>query len=120
MSLRFCCLKGHEWQADADASGQTPMCPVCRAPGHAACADKGGLPSGSSSALPGAPRQGADENGTEVQACQPQEDRPNAQTWPVIAGYEILGQLGRGAITGIPGASGNLADRRRTCREERR
>lgn len=110
MSNTMTCRNGHVWEvaAVATAPGGKIKCPVCGAP-VAGPAGKAG-PAASTSAI--APRAGTGPDGAETvaakrrqssatQTFRPQPDSAAARTAPpipVVPGYEILEELGRGGM----------------------
>jgi eukaryotic-like serine/threonine-protein kinase len=103
MQQRFTCSRGHQWQQSADAgSWETLVCPVCGSPSAADTAvDHPRAGANVPDELPPPPQPIRREAG-DISAPRPDlSDSPPHSTggnWPTIAGYEILGVLGKGGM----------------------
>ena len=94
MASLFRCSCGHQWNADMAAAGDgatVAFCPVCQSVGAKAAAPNGvDAPTSVPSGRPSVPT-GDETIGLEAPAAAPAE-------LPAVAGYEVLAELGRGAM----------------------
>jgi predicted Ser/Thr protein kinase len=98
MASLLICPQGHHWPAAPDGSPAAAVCPTCGAAGRP-LADAGSAASATVAEQPVEALAGAP---TEVKPAGPQEvpapANDAAPVAPILPGYEVLGELGRGGM----------------------
>jgi serine/threonine protein kinase len=98
MPILLVCRKGHRWEVDADtlpADGDArALCPQCGAPPQGRLV----LPAADGSTRSAAAAPDGGPTAANAEGWQPLTPLPGQNAPPVIPGYEILGELGRGGM----------------------
>ena len=103
--LHFSCPQGHRWKVECDpfrvADPVSDPCPICRAPGASWMPSESADETDPADELPPAPspsvRLSSDGRARLLWSDEQTRDRSSLNP-PQIAGYEILGELGRGGM----------------------
>src|SRR5438270_102552 len=82
------CPRGHLWEEDDRATGDTVLCPVCGAQVQRA----------TTHSLPSNVRQDLAPTVVQTTSWLPSQPPAYQELAPLISGYEILGEIGRGGM----------------------
>ena len=105
-SFHFSCPQGHRWEIESgqsfEADPVSNPCPICSAPGRILVPSESADAADLADELPPAPSR---SHGSGARAGRLACPGPTTAAWdrssvdpPQIAGYEILGELGRGGM----------------------